>query len=171
MTYTNTWLADQKQQPITAAPSDPRDNLDKDAILLLWQQSKDVLAAAKQSEMELRKYVVKRAFPQAQEGMNTQELGNGFQLKASIKFNYNLIPDLDQVEKALDDIASMGNEGAFLADRLVKWEASFLLTEYRKLCEDDATEIQRKIKKRIDDVLIITDAAPSLEIKQPKSKK
>lgn len=148
----------------------PWDNMTKDELLVRWQELKDAVEKAKDAEMEMRKYIVKRAFPEPKEGVNKLDLGQGYELKAGVKFSYKLDPDNDKVEKALDDIATMGNEGAFLATRLVKWEATFLLTEYRKLQADDATDIQKKIKKRIDEVLTITNAAPTLEIKEPKSK-
>lgn len=162
---TNNWLPDPPN------PLARFDAMSRDEVLIEWEHLKDQLSKAKEAEMQMRKYIVSRAFPDATEGTNTLELGNGYQLKAVTKFNYNLDPDLDKVEAALGEIAGMGNEGAFIADRLVKWEASFLLTEYRKLQEDDATDIQKQIKKRIDQVLTITDAAPQLEIKEPKVKK
>lgn len=149
----------------------PLDQLSQDQLLVKWQETKDAIEVAKAAEMTMRKYIVSRAFPNATEGTNTVELGAGYSLKAVKKFNYNLDTDLEKVEQALDDIAKMGNEGTFLAERLVKFEAKFLLTEYRKLCTDDATDIQKKIKKRIDQVLTITDASPNLEIKGPKIKK
>lgn len=142
-----------------------------DGILMLWQRTQKILADAKLDEMDIRKTAVKVYVPQPKEGMNNVDLGQGYVLKAGVKFNYTLDPDNAKVEAALDDISTMGNEGAFLAERLVKWQASFLLTEYRPLCDDDATDIQKKIKKRIEQVLTITDAAPTLEIKEPKSKK
>lgn len=171
MNWHNTWAQQQPQPFVTQPSANPLDALNQDQLLMKWQEAKDALARAKEIEMDLRKYIVGRAFPQPTEGTNTLELGGGYELKAAIKYHYKLDPDLSKVEQALDDIAGMGNEGAFIADRLVKWSADFLLTEYRKLQEPDATDIQKKIKARIDAVLTITDAAPSLEIKSPKEKK
>lgn len=149
---------------------DPRDAMSRDEVLNAWGRAKQDLATAKEVEMDWRKYVVSRAFPDPDEGTNKFDLGDGQTLKAVISYNYNLDTDLNKVEKVLDEIAKMGNEGSFLADRLVKWEASFLLTEYRPLCEDDATDIQKAIKRKIDEVLTITNAAPKLEIKKAKAK-
>ncbi len=166
------WNNPNIQTPQNASGGfNPWDNFSQDELLVHWQELKDNVEKAKILEMEMRKYIVTRAFPDKTEGTNTQELGNGYQLKAVVKMNYNLDPDLDKVEATLDKIASMGNEGNFIAERLVKWSASFLLTEYRKLQADDATEIQKAIKKEIDTVLTITDAAPTLEIKEPSKKK
>jgi len=123
-------------------------------------------------EMDLRKYIVGRSFPKKIEGTNTKELGNGYQLKASIKYNYNLA-DNDTVEEKLNKISSLGNMGPFIADRLVSWKPSFLLTEYRQLCEDEAKgdKFAKSVLNIVNEMLTITEAAPSLEIKEPKGKK
>lgn len=150
-------------------PSDPRDNLNRDQLLVMWQDAKDKLASIKEHEIELRKYIISRAFPEKREGMNTEELGNGYQLKASIKFNYNLINDNDKIFDAQDRISKIGNKGAFIAERLFSWKASFLLKEYRELMDEkDESKEAQEILKIISEVLVIEDAAPSLEIKGPK---
>lgn len=132
----------------------------------------DDLAILKAKEMDLRKYIVSRAFPQKEEGTNTKELGNGYELKAVIKYNYKL-SDNDVVEKTLQEIAAIGNEGSFIADRLVGWTPNFYKTEYNKLQDDAAAgnENAKKILKLCEKMLTITDAAPTLTIKEPKVKK
>jgi len=147
----------------------PYDKMDRDALLMEHQKLKDDIDKLKEREMELRKYIVDRCFPNKQEGTNTLALGDNFNLKAQIKYNYKLDNDNSMVETCLDQIEKMGNEGSFLAERLVSWHATFNLTEYRKLCESDATDIQKKIRKKIEEILTITEAAPTLEIKAPKS--
>lgn len=147
--------------------------LSPDGILMLWQRTKQALEKAKADEMEIRKTAVKVYVPKPAEGTNTVELGKGYELKAVVKYNYNLDPDNDKVDSALNRIAALGNEGPFIADRLVKWTPSFLLTEYRKL-QDDAeagSEFAKAALKIIGEVLTITDAAPTLTIKEPKVKK
>lgn len=146
--------------------------VNNDGVLMLWQQAKDILAKAKEDEMEIRKTAVKIYVPTPTEGTNTVELGNGYELKAGIKFNYRLAEN-DIVESCLDRIAAIGNEGKFIADRLVSWTPSFLITEYRVLQEEkekgNPTAIQ--ILNIVSEMLTITDAAPSLDIKEPKKKK
>jgi hypothetical protein len=153
-------------------PSNPWDAMNEDQLLLLWNDMKKAIEDAKTAELELRKYIVKREFPKPQEGMNTKELGAGYQLKAAIKYNYNLA-DNEIVEKCLDHISALGNEGPFIADRLVSWKPSFLLTEYRELCErkDKGDERAIKILNIVNDMLTITEGTPTLEIKEPKVKK
>lgn len=153
-------------------PSNPLDAMNEDQLLVLWSDKKKAIEVAKEEEMELRKYIVNREFPKKNEGMNTKELGNGYQLKAGVKYNYNLA-DNDTVENCLAKIAAIGNQGPFIADRLVSWKPSFLLTEYRQLCEDKdkGDKFAEQVLKEITPMLTITEAAPSLEIKPPKSKK
>lgn len=146
-------------------------HLDKDALLLEWQKCKDAIEAAKEVEMNMRKYIVQRAFPEKKEGMNTLELGNGYQLKSQIKYNYNLAAN-DVVEACLDKIEHLGNQGKFIAERLVSWKPNFLLTEYRALQEEAAgnNPTAKQILSVVSEMLTITEAAPSLEIKAPKKK-
>lgn len=150
----------------------PWDNMNEDALLLLWQSKKDAIEKAKAEEMDLRKYIVKREFPKPSEGMNTKELGAGYQLKAAVKYNYKLA-DNDTVEDVLNKISKLGNEGSFIASRLVSWTPNFLLTEYRQL-QEDAGKGDNFAKLALDEVnkmLVISEAAPTLEIKAPKTKK
>src|SRR5665213_1830484 len=111
------WATQATEWP-KAVASNPLDALDQDALLTLWQQKKDAIEAAKTAEMDLRKYIVNRAFPQKHEGTNTLELGAGYQLKANVKLNYRLA-DNATVEATLNEIEKTGNEGQFIADRLV----------------------------------------------------
>jgi hypothetical protein len=168
MNWSNEW-----QQPIfNPVPSNPLDALDRDQLLVRWQSLKDELAKVKEAEMELRKYIISRAFPNPDEGMNTLELGAGYQLKAAVKFNYRL-EDNKKVEEGLTRIEQIGNQGKFIADRLVSWTPNFLLIEYRVL-ETEAKEGSQEAKQIlaiVNDFLIISEAAPELSIKESKEKK
>lgn len=152
--------------------SNPWDAMNEDQLLMLWGQKKKAITDATAEELELRKYIVKREFPQANEGMNNKDLGAGYTLKASVKFNYNLA-DNDTVEATLDQLSRLGNAGSAIADRLVSWKPNFLLTEYRQLQEDKEKGSQFAIQALdiISKMLTITDAAPTLEIKEPRGKK
>lgn len=153
-------------------PADPRDLLDRDTVLLSWQQAQEVLAAAKVTEMEWRKYCVKRAFPMPNEGVNTLPLGNGYELKGTVKYNYKLDKDIHKVFDVQTRIAGMGNRGSLIADKLFSWKVDFLTTEYKALLkEKDESEEARQILTVVNEVLIIEDAAPELKIKPPKEKK
>jgi hypothetical protein len=152
--------------------TNPLDTMNEDQLLVLWNNKKKAIETAKEEEMELRKYIVKREFPQKVEGTNTKELGNGYQLKAAIKYNYNLA-DNDTVEDCLNRIAKVDNTGAFIADRLVSWKPSFLLTEYRQLVEDKekGSKSAEAILNIVNQMLTISEGAPTLEIKEPRKAK
>lgn len=156
----------------TSPSANPWDSMNEDQLLMEHRKLQNDLATLKAKELDLRKYIVNRAFPQKEEGTNTKELGNGYELKAVIKYNYKLA-DNDTVDKTLQEIAATGNQGSFIADRLVSWKPSFLLTEYRNLQEeaDKGSDEAKKILKICDKMLTIEDAAPTLSIKEPKVKK
>lgn len=186
MNWSNSWVSNhdaaepQAQANVYAdkppTTTNPWDAKSQDDVLLEWDRLKKLVNSTKELELKFRKYVVDRAFPDKHEGMNNLDLGNGYTLKAGIKFNYKLAEN-DKVEKTLDVIAKIGNQGSFIADRLVSWTPNFLLTEYRKLQEEATNsdpminEPAKAILKEIDGMLTIDDAAPSLEIKEPKVKK
>lgn len=141
----------------------------RDGVLMYWQQAKAELEKAKSLEMDIRKIAVKLTVTQPKEGMNTVELGNGYVAKAQIKYNYKL-SDNDTVDVCLERIRKIGNEGSFIADRLVSWTPNFLLTEYRNLQEqaEKGDRTAQEILKIVPEFLIITEASPTLEIKPPK---
>lgn len=163
-------------QPIAPAiaptSSNPWDALDQDALLMLHKAKQDALSALKSEELELRKYIVVRAFPSRQEGTNTLELGSGYELKAVVKYNYRLA-DNDTVEIGLDRIAAIGNQGRFIADRIVGWTPNFYVSEYREIQKsaEGGSNEAKEMLNIINEFLTITDAAPTLAIKEPKAKK
>ena len=151
--------------------SNPLDAMNEDQLLLEWQKKKDAIEVAKTEEMDLRKYIVKREFPKPEEGTNRKELGAGYTLKSVIKYNYSLA-DNDTVESCLEKISNLGNNGAFIADRLVSWSPSFKLMEYRELVEekDKGSKFAADALNIINEMLTIKEAAPTLEIVEPKIK-
>lgn len=141
----------------------------RDRLLLAWEASKTALDAAKAAEMELRKVCAAVNFPDAKEGTNRVELGNGYHLKMVRHVDYTFSGvALDKIEDAEDAIAAIGNEGAFLVERLFKWSVEPVKGEYKKL--DPANPTHAKIKAIFDKVLVTKDGAPKMEIEAPKTK-
>lgn len=172
MNYANTWGTPTPVTTVTnPKPVNPWDNLNQDDLLMLHKEKQDLIASMKKEEMELRKYIVDRAFPEKHEGTNTLELGNGYELKAVVKYNYKLA-DNNTVDKCLQEIAAIGNEGSFIADRLVSWTPNFLKTEYTALQEEAAkgNENAKNILKITEKMLTIDETAPTVTIKEPKKK-
>lgn len=133
---------------------------ERNAALLAWQEAAKVLEAAKADEMEKRLKAFGMCFIKPKEGTNTLTLGNGYELKAEYKFNYSL--DKDKVDDALEKIEKLGNEGTFIAERLVKWSPELSISEYRKL--------DKQYLDLITPVLTIKPGTPSLKIVPPKGK-
>ena len=142
------------------------ENANRDALIPQWQEATKALAAAKEAESALRAEVLKNAFsfnPEAlREGTENFELGNGYKLKAVFKISRNLNNENEAVDKVLSKIEKTGPEGAFIAERLVKWKPELSVSEYKKLPE--------KFKKLFDEVVTSKEAIPSLELVAPKSK-
>lgn len=138
----------------------------RDAKIIAWEAAVKALAAAKDAEAALRKEVLAEAFafdPEAlREGTENFELGNGYKLKAVFKISRNLNNENEAVDKVLSKIEKTGPEGAFIAERLVKWKPELSVSEYKKLPE--------KLKKLFDEVVTSKEAMPSLELVAPKSK-
>lgn len=132
--------------------------------------AKAVLERAKNSEMEARLMVGNYAFPVAgrKEGVNNLELSDGRVVKLGHKVNYKLSGDNEKVEKAEEACEAIGNEGSFLVERIITWEAKFSKSEYNKL--DTSIPTHAKVKAEIDKVLEVSNGTPSLEIKEPKAK-
>ncbi len=139
----------------------------RDAKILAWEAAVKALAAAKDAEAALRKEVLAEAFafdPEAlREGTENFELGNGYKLKAVFKISRNLNNENEAVDKVLSKIEKTGPEGAFIAERLVKWKPELSISEYKKLPE--------KFKKLFDEVVTSKEAMPSLEVVAPKAPK
>lgn len=143
---------------------------ERDRLLLAWEESKKALDVAKEKEMEQRKAVVAFAFdPNKESGTERIELGNGYQAKAVKKLNYGFVKTEDgklnktAIDKALAKIEKTGPAGELIAERLVKWTPDLSLTEYKQLPE--------KLKSIIDEVIVTSEGAPTLEIIAPKAPK
>lgn len=148
--------------------------IDKDGMLMLWNYSKAKLDEYKELEMNYRKICAAFLVPTKTEGTTNVELGNGYKAKVVNKYNYNLASDNDKIWSCLDKIGKVGNQGKFIADRLVSWTPNFLKTEYTTLQEeaDKGSEDAKQILKIVnEEMLTITEAAPTLDIVEPKVKK
>lgn len=148
--------------------------LDKDGMLLLWQNTKEQAAKFKALEMDYRRVCAAFLVPDPinNEGTNTVPIGNGYVAKVGIKMNYKL-KENKAVWDGLDKIKNVGNDGAFIADRLVSWTPNFLKTEYTNLQEqaDEGSQSAKEILKIISGFLVIDEAAPTLTIVEPKKGK
>lgn len=133
---------------------------------LILEQQKAAIEAKRYQERdrELRGLIWGMAFAAKgleDEKQHTIDLGNGYKLKGKRPVNYKV--DAALVDDALDAVAKCGNTGAFVADRLVKFEPRLSLTEYKQLTDDQ--------RKAIDTCLTTTPGQPVIELIEPKEKK
>lgn len=122
--------------------------------LNVWFTMTQQLDKLKLAEMELRKRIFATYFKSPIEGTNKVPLTEGWVLKCDHKINRTV------------DIASLTNAVAMFAESgidtasLIKYKPELILPEYRKL--DDDT------RKVFDQVLVIKEGSPQLDIIKPK---
>lgn len=150
--------------PWGTQPSSPPQNSPQsiDSLLLEWKAAKEKLDDAKAVEASLRTQCVDLLKSgEKQEGTEYHDLGNGWRAKMVHKLNFKF-DDTEKVEAALDKIEATGNEGKFIAERLVKFDPRLSLSEYRGL--------DPQYRGIIDEVVTITPGLPTLELVPPKGK-
>lgn len=141
----------------------------RDQAIADWKATKAEFNRLQQLEREKRAALYKGLFPNNIDTTETIELGGGYLFKATGSLNYKLAFSKKEngdaaLNAVLDQIEKTGNEGAFLAERLVTWEPSLAVGEYKKLAADSP------IKRLLDTVLTITPGSPTLELVEPKTK-
>lgn len=135
-----------------------------DQVMLEWQKSKAELDACKEREAALRRAVFEVKFPTKKEGTQRIELGNGYHLKAVYPMTYNCgtkPDDLAKVTNGLNELAALGEEAKFIAQRVVKWMPEVSISEYRQL--------KPEYKMIVDKFVTIKPGSPQLEIEEPKA--
>lgn len=136
---------------------------DRDNLIMAWKQAETELAAIKSKELALRNEIVALCFEPGREGTQNLDLGMGYKLKAVIKNNYNLANREGQTDAAIAAMEKSGQEGKFIAERLVRWKPDLSISEWRNLPE--------KFRKLFQNALTISPATPSLELVPPPEKK
>lgn len=129
-----------------------------DEMLLEQQQAAKQANFYAKRDKELRDLIYGMAFAGLEDGKtHNQPLGNGYFLKGKRDIRYKV--DANAADAALDELTALGNEGPFVAERIIKWTPELSVSEYKKL-----TPAQKAI---IDKVVTTTPGLPTLEIKEP----
>lgn len=136
--------------------------------LAYWEALKPAMKAITDEEARVRRDIVAGLFPNAQSGTNTFPLADGREVKAVIGTNYTLAGN-EAVDAVCDQIERIGNQGAFLAERLITWTPKLAVGEYKEL--DTNSEDQKLIKSLLDTIITTKPAMPTLEIVTPSKKK
>jgi hypothetical protein len=154
--------------PITNTAAEFAAITNRDAAIADWVATKAEFNRLQQLEREKRALLYQTLFPGNVDTTETIDLGGDFKFKATGTLNYKLKfskkeNGADDLNAALDAIEKTGNEGTFIAERLVTWSPELAVGEYKKLAADSP------IKAAIDAVLTITPGSPTLELVKPKT--
>lgn len=131
-------------------------------LLGQWDDCKKQLTAAKieldrlkDVELDLRIQVAHSGITTQAEGVNKAAIGGGYVLSNTIKYTYKINNENKrELDKALSRLPDD------VSDRLVTWKPTLSLTEYRRLND--------RHKAIADSFITTTEAAPAVEIKEPK---
>ena len=154
----------------------------RDAEILEWRGLKEQSSFYVNAEREARAKVTATLFPAARKGTQRYELGAGYKVKLVYGFNYKLgnkelvdpatneLTPINKQGKVVEDpIGEIGNEGPFLAERLIRWKPELVEKEYLALDPEIPAHVE--VKALIDAILTITPATPTLELEEPKAAK
>lgn len=131
-----------------------------------WYKLKEQLASVKSAEMMLRLKIYKGLFVAPKEGTNTVPLGSdGWVIKAKRVIQRDVDQAALQHSMAVDEATKMSrlSSNGIHVEQLIKWSPELVTKAYRLLTEEQV--------KIFDEVLIIKDGSPSLEITLPASAK
>ena len=121
-----------------------------------WYVLQDQLKTIRDEEAALRAEIFAEAFPNAKEGTNKFDLGEGYQLTATLPVSRKV--DIAVFEAMKDLLA----ENGINADKMVKWNPELEMKQYRCLTEEEL--------HLVDQFLIIKDGSPQMKIIAPKKK-
>lgn len=122
-----------------------------------WYALQNQMREIKEREMELRRKIFAFYFQDAVEGTNKLEMQDGYVLNAKRVINRSV--DKGSLVSLTPELQAAGIK----VDDLVEWKPSLKISAYRKL-----TEAQTQL---FDQVLVVKDGSPSLEIVAPKGDK
>lgn len=136
----------------------------QNAAMARWDAAKKAIIAANVAalmaeEMAARKDAFAAIFPDVPKGTHYVDLPGGWRIKGVRKVDYKI--DADEVEAMLDALRGTGNEGVFIADRIVKFKPDLSVSEYEGLVSDT-------YRKIVDRVLTTKDASPEFALVPPK---
>lgn len=134
-------------------------NTSNDDLILAWRENAELLKELKKVEMEQRKEVIGRMFPDMKVGTNTFELGGGYKLKASYGFDHKI--DEDALQLILPEIEKLGEEAKIQLYLAVKYKASLVKAAYDKMPTD--------VKEIFDEAVVTREKSPTLSLVEPKA--
>lgn len=135
-----------------------------------WIIQADVLKKAKEKEMELRNKVVAYFFPAGlKEGANNVDLPEGWKLSVTGVINRKIDVTVEAAVKK-----EMAEKFQIDAGEFIKYKPELDLPGYRGLqkavaaSSGESQEEAKAILSTFEQMLIISDGSPQVELKQPK---
>jgi hypothetical protein len=119
-----------------------------------WVQLSKSVRALVARELELRKKIFAFVFPSPKEGMNVARINEIEDMKASVPYTRKL--NMEEIQRRQEEFAAAEIPLA----QLIEWKPELKLPIYRALTDD-----QREL---FDEVLLIKDGSPTLEIVRRK---
>lgn len=126
------------------------------ADMFAWYEANEELKKIKAKELLLRNKIFKGKFHSPREGVNQLELADGYVLKGTHVINRSI--DAGALDAYREKFPEFGIQEGLLIVR----KPELKIAEYRKL-----TDEQRNL---FDNVLVVKEGTPSLEIVLPKRK-
>lgn len=146
-------------------------DFDINRLMVEWRDTAKNLKIMKERESAMRAEIVRRQFPNPKDGTQRVPLGNGYSLKAVYSPNYKIDKDQEKVDAAEAIMHSAGNEGSFIAARLIKYKPEMSVSEYKSLIKsaDDGNGTARAILTALQSILTIEKGSTELTIEEPKA--
>ena len=120
-----------------------------------WNELQIQLSSIKDQEMKLRLEIFAECFPSPTEGSNTVDMPEGWKLKGT----YKLTRSLD--EAALPAALAELHKHKVSTDLLVTYKPSLSVSAFKKL--------DSKWQKILEQAMVTTPGAPTIELVPPKS--
>lgn len=137
-----------------------------------WYQVAAKAKELKDRELELRNAIVQYYFPNGlKEGVNKCDMPEGWEMKATGKINRKVDPAM--IVSVTQELATFEVE----ASDFIKYQPELDLKPYRELIaavthsSGETLDKNKKILAVVDQLLIISDGTPALELVEPKKPK
>lgn len=130
-------------------------DMTNDQMIHAWSLNQALLKELKTVEMEQRKQIAEKMFPDAKNGTNKHELGAGYVLKYVCGEETKLDPTVFELLRP--DLPE------HVIDKAVKFTPSLIAKGFKDLSMED--------REKLEDALVTKPKSPTMEIVAPKEEK
>lgn len=142
-------------------------NAQRDALIVEWQRLKQQKEALEEQELIARNKVIAFYHEEITDlaGTENYDLSGGFKLKLTFAQRHS-VPSAENgkaVKAVMEQLKGIGEDGAFIAERLFRWKPELSKSEYDRLSPS--------VKRIVSKVVTTKPAQPTVEIVAPKAPK